>query len=868
MSIEHSQKQSNFLSNRFESLVENGLDCVIIISATTEPMYVSRSIMNILGYTPDEVMKMDIMTLVHPDNVEGNHETIAKAIQNPGVPIQGHLSRVKHKNGSWVWIDAIVTNMLHDPAINGIVDNFRDVTDRVIAEEKLNESTQRLLLATQAAKIGIWEQDLINDHLEWDDIMFELYGVEKHSFAGKFESWIELVHPTDRETMRKKAEEAMSGQSEFDVEFSILKPDGSIRHIKAIAHLQKDSEGKPVRLIGTNWDITKSRKSNEKFKNLLETAPDAMIIVNDAGKIQLVNKQAEKLFGYSAEELFDKSIDILIPKRFSDVHNAHLHGFFSNPETRGMGEGKDLYGINKNGLKISVQISLSPLQTEEGLLISAAIRDITEQKLAENELLRKNQMLSIAEKITMIGNWQWDLMTNVVKWSANLYQIFRVEPNTALTYDTYFGFVHPADKEKVTQHVKKSLEDKKFIDLMHRIKLTDGTVKTIQLLAEIITDNKGNPIEMIGTCQDVTEQRMAENKFRGLLESAPDAMVIINEDNLIELVNSQTEKIFGYSKFELIGKPVDLLIPNTFQKNLFVQKKDPLTYPKTVKRGEESDLFAIKKDGAKFPVEINLGKLDTSDGLLISAAIRDITLRKKNEAMLRKMAAIEAKNEEMEQLAYITSHDLRAPLLTMKKYSEVLHKKLNGNLGEDETILLETIIRSADRMDEKITDLLDYSQLGLVKNLEKVDCNDLIKAVIEDLNALIESNDAQVITDDLPVAINAYPTELQLIFQNLINNAIKFKEKNIPAKVHITSKKIEEGWEFQVADNGIGIHEKDHKKIFSIFQKLHHATEYEGSGIGLAHVKKLVELHNGQIRVKSQLGKGTTFNFSILTENL
>ncbi|MEO9477431.1 MAG: PAS domain S-box protein [Cyclobacteriaceae bacterium] len=662
--------------------------------------------------------------------------------------------------------------------------------------------------------------------------------------------------------------DAMVNEYQSESENSIQKLIGTIYLLVLVAGLIFVGEFLFV-LAPAFRQMRKQQIVENKFRGLLESAPDAMVIVNENGKIQLINKQTERLFGYSANELIEKPVELLIPNRFVDDHVVHRSSFFVNPKARAMGVGreKELFGITNEGKELPIEVRLSPLQTEEGLLVSAAIRDITEQKLAENELLRKNHLLNFAEKITKIGTWKWDIITNAVKWSANLYHVFGHEPNTELTYDTYFGYVHPDDKQRVTDHVEKSFADKKFIDLMHRIKLTDGTVKTIQLLAEIITDNKGDVIELIGTCQDVTVQRMAENKFRGLLESAPDAVVILDENYSIEIVNSGVEKIFGYSRSELIGKPANILLDKGSVTNPLQSQGKSLDQSKTVKLGVDSDILAVKKDGTKFPVEINLGTLKTDDGLLISAVIRDITKRKETEIKLRSIAALQAKNEEMEQLSYITSHDLKEPLLTIKKYSQVLQED-DTTLGEDSKFILGAIVRSAERMETKIKDLLDYSQLGQAKNLETVDCSHIVKTVVEDLNSLIEANNAEVIVDELPTVIKAYPTGLELIFQNLINNAIKFRNKDIDPKVSITSKQKEEGWEFAIEDNGIGIAEKDFKKIFSIFKRLHNHSEYGGSGVGLAHVKKLVELHNGEVWVKSTLGKGTTFFFSIITENL
>jgi len=247
---------------RFEALVENGSDCVIIISPEAKLIYVSRSVTKILGYSPEDVLKLDMMTLIHPDEAEGAQMAIVNAMQKPGVPVQGHTSRVRHKDGSCRWLEAVVTNMLHDPSINGIVDNFRDVTDRIQAEEELRITTQRLVLATRASKLGIWDQDIAKDKLIWDESMFRIYGIKKESFKENHAAWMELIHPEDKPAFQENTEKVMRGEGNLDIEFRILQPDNSIRYVRAMAILECDKDGTPLRLVGTNLDIT-NRKDYE-----------------------------------------------------------------------------------------------------------------------------------------------------------------------------------------------------------------------------------------------------------------------------------------------------------------------------------------------------------------------------------------------------------------------------------------------------------------------------------------------------------------------------------------------------------------------------------------------------------------------------
>src|SRR5690606_34718557 len=329
--------------------------------------------------------------------------------------------------------------------------------------------------------------------------------------------------------------------------------------------------------------------------------------------------------------------------------------------------------IKKDGTKITVQVTISAIKNAEGEIIGSlnVASDITAIKNAENELLKKNQVLNFAERLTMIGNWQWNTITDEVRWSANLYKIFGLDvEQQKVTYDTYFSFVHPEDREMVTNHVQMAIKENSFPDLVHRIQLRDGTVKNIQLLAEIMTNDAGEVIELIGTCQDVTEQRLAEKKFRGLLESAPDAMVITDEQGKINMINRQAEKLFGYSVQELIGEPMEKLIPDGFMASDTEDSNTILFNSQIGELGEGKELVGINKSGRPIPIQISRSPLKTEEGVLVSTAIRDISTQKAAERkILEAKESLEifskklvTKNKQLADFNQITSHNLRAPV--------------------------------------------------------------------------------------------------------------------------------------------------------------------------------------------------------------
>ncbi|MGG6230299.1 sensor histidine kinase [Tenacibaculum sp. SDUM215027] len=219
------------------------------------------------------------------------------------------------------------------------------------------------------------------------------------------------------------------------------------------------------------------------------------------------------------------------------------------------------------------------------------------------------------------------------------------------------------------------------------------------------------------------------------------------------------------------------------------------------------------------------------------------------------------KNRELEQFAYIASHDLQEPINTIQSFVDILSQDFESSISPEADEYLNYISVSAERMKKLIKSLLDFSKLGTERNLSSIDCNKLLKDVLIDLNLKIKNSKAIIKIGQLP-ELKGYETELRLLFQNLIENAIKFQKQNVSPEIFINAKK-ENGWTFSITDNGIGIDERYSNKIFSIFQRLNQRSEYEGTGIGLAHCKKIASMHNGNIWVQSELGTGSTFYFNI-----
>ncbi|WP_127127666.1 sensor histidine kinase [Pseudoflavitalea rhizosphaerae] len=373
---------------------------------------------------------------------------------------------------------------------------------------------------------------------------------------------------------------------------------------------------------------------------------------------------------------------------------------------------------------------------------------------------------------------------------------------------------------------------------------------------------------------EVDQRKKAEEKFRNLLEAAPDSMVIMDESGTIQLVNAQTEKMFGYKREQMITNKVEMLMISRFERLLHIGSELSAGTNKPGPMVERVECFGKRVDGTEFPIEISLSPMKSEEGLLLTAAIRDLSEKKRLEMEVReahsslerkvkqRTAELEVKNRELETFAYVASHDLQEPLRTTTSFVDLLRKRYYGQLDNNADQVLDYISQSSDRMKVLIHNLLDYSRLGKEKELVTLCCNELLQDVLHDLDQSIRETNASIQSEPLP-QITGYKTEMKQLFQNLVSNSIKFRKNNSDPVITVKAEKDNGSWTFSFKDNGIGINTAFHEKIFVLFKRLHKRSDYEGTGIGLAYCKKIVELHGGKIWVESVPDEGCTFFFTI-----
>ena len=376
-----------------------------------------------------------------------------------------------------------------------------------------------------------------------------------------------------------------------------------------------------------------------------------------------------------------------------------------------------------------------------------------------------------------------------------------------------------------------------------------------------------------------------EVKLSWVLDAVPEARVIVDQTGRIAFVNRPTEAWFGYRREELIGQIFERLMSERFRSSerlelerFRVARVEPRgPQPRLRSVGTVLDLCARRKDGTEFPVDINLWPFDREGGSFILAAIRDMTKQNRLQTQLadkhraldqtqheleKTVAELKRSNAELEQFAYVASHDLQEPLRMVASYTQLLAKRYKGQLDADADEFIGYAVDGASRMQRLIQDLLAYSRVAtLGHGLEPVDCKVLFEAVLKNLRLAIDESRA-VVTHEILPTVMADGRQLAQVFQNLIGNAIKFRGEE-PPHLQVSAKRLTDEWQFSVRDNGIGIDPQYAGRIFVVFQRLHNIAEYPGTGMGLAICKKIIERHGGRIWVESQLGKGATFYFTL-----
>ena len=630
-------------------------------------------------------------------------------------------------------------------------------------------------------------------------------------------------------------------------------------------------------------DLSQAEKelhlAQQHFKGLFTSIMDAVISINEGHKIVLFNPAAEKMFGYTADEMVGQPLDMLIPEHYRAEHPRQINKFEQTGITnRHMNGHKEITGVRRNGDEFPMDASISQMDIERGKLFTAILRDVTERKRVEETLIKNQSMLNEMGKMAKVGGWEFDVETLKQTWTEEVYDIQEVD----LTYNPTVGegidFYAPTSKPIIERAVQRAIEYGESFDVELEFITAKGNHRWVHSIGKANQEN-GKTKTVYGMFQDITQRKQVEDARRAasfynrrLIEASIDPLVTIGPDGKITDVNEATETITGVSRERLIG--------NDFINYFTKPEKAREGYLKVLAKGLVRDypLTIRHTSGKTTDVLYNATVYKNEIGEIqgVFAAARDITERKQAEEEIRRLnesleqrieertAQLETANKELETFSYSVSHDLRSPLRGIDGWSLALLEDYGSLLDEQGKAHIQRVRAETQRMGILIDDILQLSRITRAEmNKEMVDLSAIAETVAARLQET-KPEDRQVeFSIQKGLDTMGDPKLLDIVLTNLLGNAFKFTSKKQEAYIEFGETVVESERAFFVRDNGAGFDMTYANKLFGVFQRMHRASEFPGTGVGLAIVRRIIHRHGGSIWASSEVGQGATFYFTL-----
>ena len=856
----HAEEAVKFANAYNRSLIEAGLDPLVTISPDGKITDVNKATEAVTGYPREKLIGTDFSDyFTDPEKAQEGYLHVFKEGSVKDYPLEIH-----HRKGHLIPV-LYNASVYKDEAgkVIGVFAAARDITERKRSEEAIrlaNAYNRSLIEASLDPLVTIAPDGEITDVNEATEAVT---GYSRDELIGTDFS----IYFTDPIKAKEGYLTAFKIGMVRDYPLEIRSRDGRKTPVLYNASVYKDEAGKVIGVFAAARDITERRRAEEAVRranaynrSLIEASLDPLVTIAPDGKITDVNVATETVTGYSRNNLIGTDFS----EYFTDPGKAR-EGYLTAFE-KGSVKDYPLEIRNKKGRLTPVFYNASVYRDEAGKVIGvfAAARDITERRRAEEavrisyEYTRSLIEAGLDPLVTIAPDGR---ITDVNK-STEAVTGYPREKLIGTDFSDYFTDPAKAKEGYMTVFKEGTVKDYP-LEIRHK----DGRITPVLYNASVYRDEAGKVIGVFAAARDITERRRAEEALRianaynrSLIEASLDPLVTIAPNGKITDVNTATEKSTGRSRAELIG--------TDFSDYFTDQDKAREGYKQVFREGTVMDypLELKHRDGHITQVVYNASLYrDEADKVIgVFAAARDVTeLYRTEESLKQKMVEVERSNAELEQFAYVASHDLQEPLRVVASYVKLLDRRYKDKLDADANDFINYAVEGSMRMQEMINDLLTYSRVGTKgKPFEPTDLESIYNRVLKNLSISISESNATVTHDLLPTVI-ADDLQMMQLFQNLVGNGIKFRSADRPPVINISVKKLEDKWEFSISDNGIGIEAEYFNRIFIIFNRLHTKDEYPGSGIGLAICKKIIERHGGRIWIESTPGEGSTFHFTI-----
>ena len=639
-------------------------------------------------------------------------------------------------------------------------------------------------------------------------------------------------------------------------------------------------------------------RSEGLIRNVLETIGDGVITTNERGIVQSINRAAEIIFGYKADEVNGNNVTMLMPESYAADHDGYLKRYQDTHKKHIIGDGREVEGMRKDGSHFPLYLVVSEVIFEGKSIFTGLVRDITERKKSEEALLESEEQLQLALMGADLGLWDWNIQTGEVRlnerWAAMLgYSLDEIE----MGFEAWANMLHPDDLPQVQQVLANHLEGgTPYYEAEHRMLAKSGEWKWIFARGKVFTrDEAGNPIRAVGTHLDITERKKSEEALRegkarlkAIVETASSGIIVIDRNGILEDFNHGAEVIFGYNSSEVIGQNVKMLMPETYasEHDGYLNNYHKTGIKKIIGIGRE--VVGQKKDGSTFPMNLSVNEVHLSDRTVYAGIVDDITERVAAEAKLQDYAQKlewtnmeisdalrEAEEATQAKSAFLASmsHELRTPLNSIIGFAKVLQKNKAQNLNDKDLKYLERLTVNATDLFNLINNILDISKIEageLALDETATNLSELIRETVDQMKGHGRAGQTCIVIE-LPDDVAPLLTDrarLKQVLVNLIGNALKFTLQGtvtVDLEINPADRSVTK---IHVRDTGIGIPADRLELIFGAFQQadIGISRKYGGTGLGLAISLRICQAMGYELFVESEEGVGSTFTVAFQNE--
>jgi len=622
-------------------------------------------------------------------------------------------------------------------------------------------------------------------------------------------------------------------------------------------------------------DVSERQRAEDRFRQVIEGAPNGMVMVDAEGKMVLVNAQIETAFGYDRSELLGKPIEVLVPLRFRSQHPAYRSGFTESPSPRHMGAGRDLFGLRKDGSEFPVEIGLNPIQTEQGLMVLGTILDITERKRAEETLRRSQKQLagvigSAMDAIITINQEQRIVLFNS---AAERMFLYPAEDAIGQSLDIFLPERFRAAHSQHILNFSKTNVTRRSMGALGALFGLRADGEEFPLEASISQiESDGQRLYTV-ILRDITERRRSEEVLKEQARILELAHVFIRDlSSRILFWNTGAEQMYGWTSDEALGKISHDLLRTVFPRPIEEIKARLLT------RGHwEGELVHSTRSGESIVVASHwvLHRDQAGKPMAILEVNNDITERRRAEEEVHRLneeleqrvqqrtAQLENANKELEAFSYSVSHDLRAPLRHINGFCQALLEDHSSQLDPQGQAYLQEVRNASNEMAQLIDDVLRLARVTRTEmHVEPVNLTALAQESVDELRKADPSRNVTIFLQENLVTLGDKRL-LRIVLNNLLSNAWKFTSKRDDPEISLSAEQTNNETVYLVRDNGVGFDMTYRDKLYGAFQRLHSAEQFEGTGVGLATVQRIVYRHGGRAWAEGAVDKGATFYFTL-----